>query len=327
MTFATDNLSTHAMGGTELLKLELEKRMPAELLDNFQIFVSRVQQPFDETKIRLRWCHDLAEDPANSDLKNFGWKNYHKILFVSHWQKEKYVQMYNIPASKCIVMLNAINPIEAHEKPTDKIRLGYWSTPHRGLNILVPVFEKLCETFDNIELDVFSSFELYGWKERDAPYEELFQKCKDTPGINYHGAVDNAVLREKIKDIHILAYPSIWPETSCLTLMEAMSAGCLCVHSDLAALPETAANWTIMYQTHEELNTHAMIFYNALTRSIENLYEDGLQSRIQSAQSYANIFYNWNIREKQWDALLQSLLDEDRALPKQTFSYSSLQSK
>mgnify|MGYP000336080516 FL=1 len=53
MTFAKDSASKDAMGGTELLKLELEKRIDAELLDNFQIFVSRVEEPFDETKITL----------------------------------------------------------------------------------------------------------------------------------------------------------------------------------------------------------------------------------------------------------------------------------
>lgn len=325
MAFTTDNLSTNAMGGTELLKNELAKRIDKDLLDKFQIFVSRVQQPYDETKIRLRWCHDLAEDPANGDLANQGWKNYHRIVFVSHWQKNSYVQAYGIPLSKCVVMHNAINPIEAHNKPTDKIKLAYWSTPHRGLNILIPVFEKLCEDYDNIELDVFSSFKLYGWEERDQPYLELFEKCKAHPKINYHGSVSNDVIRESLKETHILAYPSIWPETSCLTLMEAMSAGCLCVHSDLAALPETAANWTIMYQMHEDLNQHATVFYSALRSSIDNLYEEGIQSRISSQQSYANIFYNWNIRQKQWEAFLTSLLDEDTALPKQIFSYRSLQ--
>ena len=323
MTFTSDKLSANAAGGTELLKTELEKRLDSDLLNNFQIFVSRVEQPFDETKIRLLWCHDLAEDPANNHLQNGGWRNFHRLVFVSNWQMQTYIQRYDVPWSRCIVLKNAINPIETHVKPADKIRLGYWSTPHRGLNILVPVFEKLQEKYDNIELDVFSSFKLYGWGERDAQYEDLFERCRKNSGINYHGAIANPELRNALKDIHILAYPSIWPETSCLVLMEAMSAGCLCVHSNFAALPETAADWTIQYQYHEDLNEHAMIFYNALDASIENLYDEGIQSRIHSQVAYANVFYNWEIREKQWIAYLGSLLNEDRALPKKSFSYTS----
>lgn len=323
MTFAKDIHSTNAMGGTELLKHELAKRLDKDLLDNFQIFVSRVEEELDETKIRILWCHDLAQDPANNHLKNDGWRLFHRIVFVSHWQMQQYINLYNIPYSKCIVLQNAINPIESHEKPKDIIRLGYWSTPHRGLAILVPVFEKLCEKYDNIELDVFSSFNIYGWGERDKDFEPLFDKCKNHPKINYHGSVPNDKIREALKGIHILAYPSIWPETSCLTLMEAMSAGCLCVHSNLAALPETSANWTIQYQFNEDLNNHAITFYNALDVSIDNLYSEDIQSRIQSQMSYANVFYNWEIRQRQWDAYLKSLLDEDRAFPKRTFSYTS----
>ena len=173
MTFTSDKLSANAVGGTELLKFELEKRLDSDLLDNFQIFVSRVEEKLDETKIRLLWLHDLADDPANNHLQNGGWKNFHRFIFVSNWQMQSYITKYDIPWSKCIVLKNAINPIETHQKPTDKIKLGYWSTPHRGLNILIPVFEKLQKKYDNIELDVFSSFNLYGWPERDAQYEDF----------------------------------------------------------------------------------------------------------------------------------------------------------
>src|SRR5690606_32296357 len=161
----------------------------------------------------------------------------------------------------------------------------------------LPVFEKLLEKYSDLELDVFSSFKLYGWPERDEQYKDLLDKCQSHPNINYHGAVDNAIIRDKIKDVHILAYPSVWPETSCLVLMEAMSAGCLPVHSNLAALPGTAANWTMMYQFHEDPQNHALIFYHALDRAIENFWSEDIQSRIISQQSYANVFYNWDIRE------------------------------
>jgi hypothetical protein len=44
----------------------------------------------------------------------------------------------------------------AIRKSKERIKLIYHTTPHRGLQILVPVFEKLCEWHDDIELDVFS---------------------------------------------------------------------------------------------------------------------------------------------------------------------------
>ena len=317
MTISKDSLSTQAMGGTELMKYGLQSRIDPELMSNFQIFVSRVEEPFDESKIRLYWCHDLAEDPATEHLRGGGWKNFHMLVFTSNWQMQKYIERYDIPWSRCIVMQNAIIPIEAHEKPNDgKIRLGYWSTPHRGLNILTAVFDKLCEKHDNIELDVWSSYKLYGWEERDAQYEELYDFCRNHPKINYESYLPNEEVKDRLKNIHIHAYPSIWQETSCIALMEAMSAGCLCVHPNLAALPETSANWTHTYQWNEDINAHASIFYQILDGAIEDYWADGIQSRLASQSSYANVFYNWELRSHQWHSLLTSLVSLPRELPK-----------
>lgn len=323
MVSVNDEVSAKAMGGTELMGSRLESSIDPELLSNFQIIRSRVRD-LDETKVRILWLHDLPGDPESQHLANGGWKKFHKLVFVSNWQMQAYINYYNIPWSHCVVMGNAITPIEYHEKPTDVIRLAYWSTPHRGLNILVPVFTKLAEKYDNIELDVYSSFKLYGWEERDKPFEELFEACRNHPKINYHGTVSNDELREGLKQSHIFAYPSTWVETSCLCLMEAMSAGLLCVHPNLGALYETGANWTSMYQFIEDPNDHAAHFYKHLDDAITYLNNESIQSRIASQKGYADVFYNWDIRAHQWAALLQSLVNEPREIPKEeaVFQYN-----
>lgn len=319
---ANDSHSIKAMGGTELMKYGLIDRVNPELLSNFQIFVSRVEQPFDETKIRIYWVHDLADDPATTHLANGGWENFHVIVFASNWQMQQYIAKYNIPWSRCVVLHNAIQPVANHVKPNNgTLRLGYWSTPHRGLNILTAVFDKLCEKHDNIELNVWSSFKLYGWEERDKPFEQVLDFCKSHPKINYVDVLDNASLKKELEDVHIFAYPSIWQETSCIALMEAMSAGCLCVHPNLGALPETSANWTHIYQWHEDINHHAGLFYQVLDGAIQDYWAEGIQSRLASQASYANVFYNWDLRAPQWEALLNSLLTLPRELPKKTVAH------
>lgn len=310
-----NEMNANAMGGSEIIATALASRLDPELLKEFQIVNSRVRE-LDETKLRIFLAHDLPGDPESEFLKNGGWNVFHRLVFVSHWQMNAYINHYNIPWSKCVVLQNAIDPIPEHTKPTDKIKLAYWSTPHRGLNIVVPVFDKLCEKYDNIELDVYSSFKIYGWEERDQHFEQLFEACRNHPKINYHGSVPNETIREALKDTHILAYPSIWQETSCIVLMEAMSGGLACVHSSLAALPETAANWTYMYQYDEDISKHAGAFYGMLDQIIENYYDESIQSKLRSQQSYANVFYNWNLRVPQWNALLASMLHLPRELPK-----------
>jgi glycosyltransferase involved in cell wall biosynthesis len=309
MPFAKDNYSTNAMGGTELMKHGLEKRIEKELIDKFQIFVSRAHEELNEDLIPLYWHHDLAGDPEVQHLKDGGWDKYKLHIFNSNWQLQQFNYFLGVPYSKAIVIPNAIEPIAAIEKPSKTdgiIRLIYHTTPHRGLALLVPVFDKLCEKYDNIELDVYSSFSIYGWNQRDEPYQELFDACRNHPKIRYHGAVDNQTVKTAVANADIFAYPSVWMETSCISLMEAMSAGCLSVHSNLGALPETSGGLTRMYQYNEDPNKHALAFYHNLDFAIQEAMAKNVESELYFQKLYADSRYSWGVVELMWRQVLNA---------------------
>jgi UDP-glucose:(glucosyl)LPS alpha-1,2-glucosyltransferase len=309
-----NNLSKGAMGGSELMLNRLYSTLPRDLLEQFQIIPTRLRD-LKEDKFRIYWCHDLPGDPeVEKALANNGWHRFHRIVFCSNWQAQRFIDTYAIPWSKCLVLLNAIDAIEEVEKVEDgTIRLIYHTTPHRGLNILLPVFTKLTERHPNIHLDVYSSFSLYGWKERDQEFKELFDFMEGNEKITNHGAVPNDEVRKALGNAHIFAYPSTWPETSCLCLMEAMSAGLNCVHPNYGALYETSANWTTMYHWHEEAQKHAEMFIMMLDNAIENINNENLKGRLASQRVYANAFYSWGIRAKQWEALLKSIVNQNES--------------
>ena len=307
-----NEVDVNAMGGTELMKFGLHKRLDPRILEDFQIIPSRVRELKDD-KLKVLWLHDLPWDPESKHLADGGWKKFDKLVYVSDWQKELYQNMYSIPPSMGVVLKNAIVPIEDHVKPdaSEQINIIYHTTPHRGLELLVPVFESLSTVYDNIHLDVFSSFNAYGWPDRDKPYEELFERCRNHPKITYHGFQPNEVVREHLKSAHIFAYPSIWLETSCIALMEAMSAGLLCVHPNLGALPETASNWTYMYNFHEDPQQHANMFGANLTECIEIFRSEErrelIKNRLIMQKQYIDSFYDWNVRAIQWNHLLGAI--------------------
>jgi len=296
----------NAMGGTEMMAMGLQSRLPQELLKDFQIINSRPREIRDDLKTILV-CHDLPGDPEVAHLKNGGWDAYDKLVFVSNWQLQMYNAYLGVPYSKSVVLQNAIEPIPTHLKSSidDGINLIYHTTPHRGLELLYPVFNQLSKDFDNVHLDVYSSFEMYGLGVRDEEYKKLFDLLRSHPNITYHGFQPNEVVRKALTKAHIFVYPSIWQETSCIALMEALSAECLVVHPNLAALPETAANWTNMYQWHENPREHIDVFYKTLYELVDKIVNEN-RLPVLSQSSYANRVYGWDNRIPQWKNFLES---------------------
>ena len=192
----TNEVDKDAQGGTEQMKYGLHERLPKELLEQFQIICSRVRE-LDEDKKKILWLHDLPLDPESAHLKEpENQDKFDKIVCVSQWQMQQYANFLGVPYGKSVVLKNAIEPIEAHEKPDpqDGINLIYHTTPHRGLEILVPVFEQISKMYDNIHLHVYSSFDIYGpeWAERNKPYQPLFDAVEEHPQMTYHGFKPNS---------------------------------------------------------------------------------------------------------------------------------------
>jgi UDP-glucose:(glucosyl)LPS alpha-1,2-glucosyltransferase len=305
-----NELNKNARGGTELMQERLHSTLPKDLLDKFQIIPSRVRE-IDPSKKAILWLHDLPNDPESQHLKDpESRKRFSKIVAVSNWQMQLYNLILGVPYEECVVIRNGITPIDIEEKEFDgTVRLIYHTTPHRGLEILVPVFEKLCERYDNVVLDVFSSFSIYGWSQRDAPYEHLFERCRNHPKINYHGAVPNERIREELKRSHVFAYPSIWPETSCIAAIEAMSAKNFVVAPNYAALPETTGGISPLYQWSETPNDHANRFYHVLEAVVETIIQKGPdENRLGFQKAYADATFNWEDNvSKHWEHLLRQL--------------------
>jgi len=234
---------------------------------------------------------------------------------------------------KSIVIESGIEPapddcFEQKQAMDDgKIHIVYTSTPQRGLELLVPVFTKLAEIYPNIHLDVFSSFKIYGWDDADKQFEPLYEQIRNHPQMTYHGFIPNADLRNHLNKSHIFAYPSIWFETSCRAMLESMSAGLVCVHPNLAALPETSGGLNIMYNIDltDHVN-HANIFAANLDVAIRMVRDKQTLPMTTFNKAFVDRRYNIKLVEMQWNNLLKSLSDKypttaNRAFEKEKFHY------
>ena len=330
--FKRNELNANSNGGSELTTSGLQKVLETspvskDLLDKFQFITSRVRD-LNEDKIRVLHLHDLANDPESRHLADVNKRNrFHKLVFSSNWQYQQFRDVLGVPFDiKSTVIetgIDTFKPIFKPKKFDGPIRLIYTSTPHRGLNILCSVFDQLSKEYPNIELDVYSSFKIYGWDERDKDFEPLYEFCRNHPKINYHSFQPQEVVREALVNAHILAYPNTWPETSCRSLIEAMMAGLLCVHPNHAALPDTAGGMTYMYDYDSNPNVHANYFYANLKRAVEVV--ESAQNHLDFVAEYAERRFSWDYIGPRWVQLVYSLNEQykeaDLSFPKQMFSY------
>jgi UDP-glucose:(glucosyl)LPS alpha-1,2-glucosyltransferase len=185
-------------------------------------------------------------------------------------------------------------------------RLIYHPTPHRGLEILVPVFEQVCDEY-NLWLDVYSSFDLYARPEANKPYEPLFERCRDHSRIGYHGSQPHDVVRDAVARADVFTYPSIWRETSCMSAMEAMSAGCMVVAPTYGALAETLGCFAWSYDFTEDTVIHADRFKAALEDALAVRDGDDTVERVAMQKAYADRFYSWDRRIDEWVRYLEGV--------------------
>jgi glycosyltransferase involved in cell wall biosynthesis len=223
------------------------------------------------------------------------------IAFNSNWNFEKFFYQYKIPASKCLVIRNAIEKINFQEKPKEKINLIYHTTPWRGLVQLLNVFKSL--NIENVELNVCSSTKIYGKKFDDVlgkKFENIFIECKSTKNVNYLGFVENKKIIDLLKKMHIYAFPSIWPETSCISAIESMAAGCEIVTTNLGALYETCSPFGTLVSFDGNLHNLEKKYKSVLLNSIRNFWSDENQEKLKLQHKSINATYSWNVRSVEW---------------------------
>jgi hypothetical protein len=109
-------------------------------------------------------------------------------------------------------------------------------------------------------------------------------------------------------------------------MLEAMSAGLVCVHPNTGALPETSGGLNLMYNFDENKSQHASNFINYLNASIAFVKENQELPMISFNKTFADSRFNIERIKNQWEVVLKELLGkyptiESRGMPKQMFTY------
>ena len=292
-----------SFGGSENQLRLLLKYLPDESFKNINLILNNANHDLiEKDKINVLWMHHFIDQ---KEAQNLGSKDFVDkldwIVFNSNWNFEKHIDYFKIPKDKTIVIKNAIEKINFEKKPKDKISLIYHTTPWRGLTLLLKVFKNL--KLENVELNVCSSTIIYGKKFDKIlgkKYEDVFNECKNTKNINYFGFLENKKIIELLKKVHIFSHPSIWPETSCISAIESMAAGCEVVTTNLGALYETCSPFGTFVNFDRNINNLEKSYSKVLLNSIKNYWSDENQNKLKSQREKINATYSWDKRSLEW---------------------------
>jgi glycosyltransferase involved in cell wall biosynthesis len=300
------NAPSKPAGGTEILLENLQKYVD---ISSVNIILTAHSELLSETKPNVLWLH-LSYDQEN--VKGLGNQEFlsklDAIIFVSHWQYEKFRNLYDLKNVKCAVIQNCVEEFKWIEKPK-RIKLIYTSTPWRGLQVLVGALQQI--DLKSIDVVVYSGNKIYGpsfAKSTEGHYDELYEQLKQL-GVNHIEYAPNEDIRKELQTAHILAYPSIFEETSCLSAIEALSAGCKVVTTSFGALPETCSTWASYVTMEKDLVDR---YAKSLQKEIDTYWDNYTERKEQ--YDYYKKNWSWTARKPQWEKLIGELTMEEQTL-------------
>ena len=198
-------------------------------------------------KVRAWWLHDVPHE-AHGAAVRAGLLGTDLIFTVSEWHRQQVIETWSVKPEAVVSIENGVD-LSLFEGPhgswvmpqeAQRFKLLYTSRPERGLETLVQpggVMERLAAAGSRAHLYVCS------YDNKTAPmanyYGWLDARCDELPNVTRLGSLTKSELADVMRQCDLLAYPTTFNETSCITAMEAMAAGLPMLSSACGALLET----------------------------------------------------------------------------------------
>jgi glycosyltransferase involved in cell wall biosynthesis len=301
------------------LPLDGLKQYEAAVILNFPSDCCIKLRPYLSPSCRLvLWTQHAHDQSAMFELKRAevraGWD---LIICVSDWHAREMQRHYDLDGKRLAVLRNAIAPAflglfadasALRSAKSSEPALAYTSTPYRGLNWLLSLFPAVHRGDERVRLRVYSSMKVY-YDDSDDSFEDLYAACRSMAGVEYVGSLTQPLLAQALRSDTILAYPNKFPETSCISVMEAMAAGLLVVTSDLAALPETTMGRAVLVPSPrdaQEAPDFVRAYLDRLTGIIQSLRRDPqpFWAARWEQVTVVNHQCTWPVRAAEWEQLL-----------------------
>ena len=307
----TEPASAHGIQSLPLEMLTEERRNPAYTAFIFcgrwaDWLVAHIAETAQAPLIA--WMHESSFGgqlvPALPQFKG--------VAFVSDWQA-RVNQPYVPPGRKQAVIRNAMGPwYESMFAPETSITAlktplaVYIGATPRGLLHLPGIWPQIHAACPELELRIFANPAPTADPGQNAAFAA---QLRAMPGVSHVGMAGQPRLAAALQQASFYLAPNPFPETSCIALIESMSAGLCCITTARAALPETAHGFAALLPVAAADDPHIFTqpldhteFAAVATRIIQDRLRSpaGWEERLRAQVSFFQHHYRWRDRVAPW---------------------------
>lgn len=215
---------------------------------------------------------------------------------------------------KIIITQNGINLEQFNQKVWRKPkRIVYGSSYDRGLKELLEMWQEIKLAEPEAELRVF-----YGWDNMDKAIENGNQEMKEfkeyieelfkQQGVTHLGRINHKEVAKEYLSAGVWAYPSWFPEISCITAMKAQAGGAIPVVTPTGALQETV-KWGLTTREPRDdrgqipwgskmppylMNYYTDLILKALDNDFQSKFREQMMKEAKRIFSWEVVAYIWN---------------------------------
>ena len=184
-------------------------------------------------------------------------------------------------------------------------RVIYASRPERGLEVLLEMWPELKRRHPDLELVLCRYDHPAGDAEMAEFLAQLERRIERLDGITFLGGLSKPELYEVMQTCRLMLYPSVFPEVSCISALEAAACRVPIVTSKYCALKETVADGVsgILIGGDPRSADYQQRFIEAADALLS---DEGRCRRMgQAARRRVEREYRWSEIAREWTALFE----------------------
>ena len=259
------------------------------------------------------WAHDIA---PQSGFDGSIWP-LDRMLFLSQYHQGLYEAV--LPPGFTPFMRTTRNGIELDRILRNPSQHGgfcksgttfcYTSRPERGAMFLLgSIWPRIRQLIPDATLDLawyeIKNMTIPADVQRDIDFTMQLVKDSASLGVRYHGALAKDDLYTLMGTCNALLYPCIFPESSCITAIEAMALGTFPITTNRYALPETCGEHGWLIDGVPGSSDYDEAFIDAVLHVAANYGEQHLEAQRVLMTCHARRHHDWNTIAAEWVAAL-----------------------